>query len=1813
MSANITPHRVETTHSTYSDKDKDLTKEEAGVAVTNAADHGDYSGFTQKTDPREIKLVRKLDIYIMTSLWSMYWLNYLDRNAIALAKLSSLTEDLRLTDVQYQTCVSILFVGYVIMGVPSNMFITRTKPSIFLVCVMMTWAIISICTAFSKNFMGLLLTRFFLGVVEAPYYPGALLLISNFYTRTEVATRIAILYTGNILATAFAGLIALGIFKLDGVRGLAGWQWLFIIQGAFTGLVALCAYPFLPDSPLTTRWLTPEERQLAHDRLQRDNVDRSEKGSTLDGLKQAVTDPRVWLFCLIQNLHLSANGFKNFFPSVIKTLGLGQTLTLVLTCPPYLIAGVFSIVVSLTSGKYNERTWHITVCKAIAILGFALAPATLNVGVRYFAMMVFTIGTYGVNSIVLGWAATVCSQSIEKKAVTIAMMTSLSNASFIYTPYLFKESDKPRYTIAMTAMAAFSFLCAACCWGMRIILKRQNKSLHLSGSPTITRPRTPCPPLQLCQWCADSGIPYASLLFSDETRLDRLYGAPLPSDPGALATFEDTLMSTFVSAPDFDNLNYLDRDRLSRLYERYRRLPNSVNDDQLAFLYAVFCLSRFNQLRTADNTTHTPSSTLSHPEHIPREDLTYFHRACQAMTRWGRPSVWSLWGLSCLVPYSIATAGPAETDFLLDRMVMHVRELGIHQRETAALYPSEDMVGLLFSAFFYMDTMCAGLMTLQPRLTAYELDFDPTPLSAIAPGCLAAASLHQAHFLNHVGAHPEDLASKEYIASTISTWNETLYALRRDKLSTIPRVKRAMQVLLLTPGIATPEAGSTSLPLLARVTSQILSTFAELASLGHLSPAWPQVRQIVACGHLVVVCTASGELHQLEARRLVEILLDVLGRFAQVWPSTVDLVVGFRRAADSLGLGIAPEDMETPLAAPLPQGGSTFEEINQWLLDFPFDFDISSDFAKHIDAHEEVVDSEARGYVDHTVVITPEVDARLRRKIHLRILPLLCLGYLCQALDKGTITSSSIMGWLKDVNAKGQDFSLTTTILWCGIIMAEPLANQCVRRLPLAKLLAGGMVIWSILLFGLGFSMSIPPVLAIRFLLGFFESLVGPCLVALMVQWYRIEEQPFVGTMWQCMLGLSTIITSLLAYGFFHIENGKLKSWQWLHVMIGLISLVCSLIVWFFLPDSPTQARWATEEEKTLLVERVRANNQGLKNKTFNKAQMREAFKDSFTWCLFFLAFFNTLVVGGVSTFGGLLITRAFGFSTYTAQLLNIPVGVFQILLYLSMGWLVKKTGETAYLMVAFTIPNIVGTVVLLTVAPGPKTKGGLVAAYYCMMVFGTCYPAIILLLSRNVAGQTKKSVVYAVMFMGWAGGNGISPQIFQSVWAPRYLHSLHIHLALYGCFIGTCFLTRFILARRNKRKEEAAAAVASEAGEGAKNLHAFEDLTDLQNPDFRYSLLKRKVDLRLMPCLFVLLILNYLDRNALSLARVQGIEADLGLKGNNFNTAISVLFCGYIIGQLPSNLVLSRVRPSVYLSVMCVLWGIVSAATAAANNFGHLVVVRFFLGVLESPFFPGALFLLSSWYTKKELALRTSILYCGSYLSGAFAGLIAAGVQKGLKGKRGLTSWQWLFILEGSITVLAGLVAVFILPDYPATTRWLTDREKALAAYRLERDTGMLDKETMPLRQAVKAAVKDYKLWMFALIYATMATAGGYSPFVPTVVNTFGLSPIKTLLLTAPPFLVPVITQPIVSFFSDRGPERCWHYTTPMWFAIVGFILAATTTTTAPRYLSIFFLTGGLSSSFSVLLAWVGSTFARPRTKRAAAYGIINALGNSE
>lgn len=251
--------------------------------------------------------------------------------------------------------------------------------------------------------------------------------------------------------------------------------------------MAVCSIFTLPDDPLTTRWLTPEERELANSRITRDTVGHKGQVSPLAGLKEAASDPKLWLFAFMQHMHLAANGFKNFFPTAVETLNFNREITLVLICPPYLIAGFISIAWSWSSGKFNERTWHITAAKAVAVFGFVLGCATLNTGARYFAMIVFSIGTYAVNSIILGWVSATCGQTKEKKASSLAIVNTIANVSFIWTPYLWPSSDEPRYTIAMSSSAAFSIATACGAWAMKLWLLKLNEKIRRSDNETILK------------------------------------------------------------------------------------------------------------------------------------------------------------------------------------------------------------------------------------------------------------------------------------------------------------------------------------------------------------------------------------------------------------------------------------------------------------------------------------------------------------------------------------------------------------------------------------------------------------------------------------------------------------------------------------------------------------------------------------------------------------------------------------------------------------------------------------------------------------------------------------------------------------------------------------------------------------------------------------------------------------------------------------------------------------------------------------------------------------------------------------------------------------------------------------------------------------------------------------------------------------------------------------------------------------------------------------------------------------------------------
>ena len=267
---------------------------------------------------------------------------------------------------------------------------------------------------------------------------------------------------------------------------------------------------------------------------------------------------------------------------------------------------------------------------------------------------------------------------------------------------------------------------------------------------------------------------------------------------------------------------------------------------------------------------------------------------------------------------------------------------------------------------------------------------------------------------------------------------------------------------------------------------------------------------------------------------------------------------------------------------------------------------------------------------------------------------------------------------------------------------------------------------------------------------------------------------------------------------------------------------------------------------------------------------------------------------------------------------------------------------------------------------------------------------------------------------------------------------------------------------------------------------------------------LVRKIDLRIFPVMVILFILNFIDRNNFANARLGGLEKDLSLTDVQYQTCLSILLVGYVSMQVPSNLILNAIsRPSWYLCACVAIWGVISAATGAVHNAVGTILCRFFLGCIEASLFPGGLYFLSRWYTRREMQLRVTILNAGNLAAQAFGGLIAAGILADMEGDGGLRAWRWLFIIEGAITIAIAGIAVFILPDYPSSTSWLSSEEKRIAEGRLALDAGLAgadaaDKDVTAM-QGVLLAIKDVKVWLLGVTY--LATIMGLSvravPFV--------------------------------------------------------------------------------------------------------------------
>ncbi|KAI0351771.1 MFS general substrate transporter [Trametes cingulata] len=180
----------------------------------------------------------------------------------------------------------------------------------------------------------------------------------------------------------------------------------------------------------------------------------------------------------------------------------------------------------------------------------------------------------------------------------------------------------------------------------------------------------------------------------------------------------------------------------------------------------------------------------------------------------------------------------------------------------------------------------------------------------------------------------------------------------------------------------------------------------------------------------------------------------------------------------------------------------------------------------------------------------------------------------------------------------------------------------------------------------------------------------------------------------------------------------------------------------------------------------------------------------------------------------------------------------------------------------------------------------------------------------------------------------------------------------------------------------------------------------------------------------------KYLDQQNITNAYVSGMQEDLGLHGNQLNYITTAWTCGYVIGQIPSNMLITRIRPSIWIPTMEVLWSVLTMVLASAKSFETLVVVRFLVGLAESTFYPAIQYVIGSWYKGDELGKRACIFHTASALGPMFSGFLQTGAYNGLNGVYGLAGWKWLFIIDGIITVPIALLGYLIMPDLPTTTK---------------------------------------------------------------------------------------------------------------------------------------------------------------------------------
>jgi MFS transporter, ACS family, tartrate transporter len=361
----------------------------------------------------------------------------------------------------------------------------------------------------------------------------------------------------------------------------------------------------------------------------------------------------------------------------------------------------------------------------------------------------------------------------------------------------------------------------------------------------------------------------------------------------------------------------------------------------------------------------------------------------------------------------------------------------------------------------------------------------------------------------------------------------------------------------------------------------------------------------------------------------------------------------------------------------------------------------------------------------------------------------------------------------------------------------------------------------------------------------------------------------------------------------------------------------------------------------------------------------------------------------------------------------------------------------------------------------------------------------------------------------------------------------------------------------------------------------------------------------RLMPFLIFCYIISFLDRVNVGFAAL-AMNEDLGFSPAVFGTGASIFFIGYILFEVPSNLAMHRFGARIWIARIMISWGLVSMAMALVSGVTSFYLLRLLLGVAEAGFFPGIILYLTYWFPARERARVVAMFMAAVPLATVFGGPLSGALLE-LDGFLGIKGWQWMFLIEGLPAVLLGFVTLRFLDDRPEQAKWLTAAEREALAAQLAAEAHVT-RETGYHR--LSHAFIRPRVLMLGLIYFFLCSGlYGIAFWMPQVIQTFGLSPLKIGFLTAIPYVFAAALMVVWGRRSDRAGERIWHTALPLALAGIAFIWSAVSGPLLPTMIALTLVTIGIYAALGAF--WSLPTSILTGLGAAAGLALVNSIGN--